>query len=64
MHHAPAFQVRRLVSEHPEVAATVQSIAAQQETDLLVSEALRQLRLVSTTAAITASAIARVESAS
>jgi hypothetical protein len=53
-----------LVSEHPEVAATVQSIAAQQETDLLVSEALRQLRLVSTTAAITASAIARVESAS
>jgi hypothetical protein len=39
--------IRQLVSQHPELEAVMKHIAVQQETDLLVSEALRQLRLVS-----------------
>ena len=39
--------IQRLVQLHPELAATMKHMATQQETDLMVSEALRQLRLVS-----------------
>ena len=37
--------LRDLVAVHPELAAAVRNIAVQQETDLKVAEALRQLRM-------------------
>ncbi|KAL6755168.1 hypothetical protein V8C86DRAFT_2683603 [Haematococcus lacustris] len=39
--------IQRLVLLHPEMAAAMKHIAGQQETDLMVAEALRQLRLAS-----------------
>jgi hypothetical protein len=35
----------RLVEAHPEMAAAVQQMVTQQETDMMVAEAMRQLRL-------------------
>ncbi len=42
-------EIQRLSRAHPELEGAMKTIAVQQETDLLVSEALRQLRLVSAT---------------
>ncbi len=39
-------RVERLACEYPELGSAMRHLARQQETDLLVAEALRQLRLV------------------
>lgn len=44
---ARASDLQKLVDAHPEMERAVKQIVIQQETDLMVAEAMRQLRLVS-----------------
>lgn len=44
---ADVHNIRRLVATYPELEPAMKHIAVQQETDLMVAEALRQLRLAS-----------------
>lgn len=38
-------ELEKLVEQHPEMGPAVQRIVVQQETDMMVAEAMRQLRI-------------------
>jgi hypothetical protein len=44
---AKVSDLAKLVEAHPEMAQVVKQIATQQETDMMVAEAMRQLQLFS-----------------